>query len=46
MDTEEKDLYDAVIVGGGPSGLSAAIYLARACYRVLIVEKKEVRRTG
>lgn len=41
MDTEEKDLYDAVIVGGGPSGLSAAIYLARACYRVLIVEKKK-----
>ena len=35
MDT----LYDAVIVGGGPSGLTAAIYLARARYRVVVVEK-------
>ncbi len=32
------DLYDVVIIGGGPSGLTAAIYLARAMYRVVVVE--------
>lgn len=31
--------YDAIIIGGGPAGLTAGIYLSRAKYRVLIVEK-------
>ena len=38
----DKNFFDAVIVGGGPAGLSAAIYAARAKYRVLVVEKAEI----
>ncbi len=37
-----ENMYDAIIVGGGPAGLSAAIYLARAKYKVLILEKEKV----
>lgn len=32
-------MYDVIIIGGGPAGMSAAIYAARARLKTLIIEK-------
>ncbi len=36
-----NEFYDAIIVGGGPAGLSSAIYMARAKYKTLVLEKEK-----
>ena len=36
--------YDVIILGGGPAGLSAAIYARRACRKTLVLEEKPLRQ--
>jgi len=44
MDNRTAEIYDALIVGGGPAGASAAIRLALGGARVLLVEQKKFPR--
>ena len=39
----ERENFDALVVGGGPAGLTAAIYLARYRRRVVVVDNDESR---
>lgn len=39
-----REIYDVMIVGGGPSGTCAAIHLARAGARVLLLEQRKFPR--
>jgi thioredoxin reductase (NADPH) len=36
---KEEKIYDAIIIGGGPAGLTAGIYLSRARMSTLLIEK-------
>lgn len=38
----ENKTYDLVVLGGGPAGLSAAIYAGRANLKVLVIERENV----
>ncbi len=35
--TESRPIYDVVIIGGGPAGLTAGIYAARAGFKALLI---------
>ena len=37
-------IYDAIVIGGGHNGLTAAAYLGKAGLKVLVLERRAVGR--
>ena len=44
LETFLTEVYDALVIGGGPAGSTTAILLARAGWSVLLVERQEFPR--
>ncbi|MFW9922677.1 MAG: FAD-dependent oxidoreductase [Candidatus Thorarchaeota archaeon] len=44
MTLNNNEIYDVGIVGAGPGGATAAYYLAKKGYNVLLIEKKKFPR--
>ena len=42
MFSRSKSIYDAIIIGAGHNGLTAAAYLARGGYSTLVVERRDI----
>ena len=38
-----EELYDVIILGGGPAGLSAGLYAGRSRMKTLLIDRKSTR---